>query len=87
MQGLEGELGTLHEFKDTKQIREENLAREMTRFKQLKRQLENLKQEGQDEMEAMKKKIDEPNDKELKDFERTAQSNAEKNISEIERNI
>ena len=33
MQGLEGELGTLHEFKDTKQIREENLAREMTRFK------------------------------------------------------
>ena len=87
MQGLEGELGTLHEFKDTKQIREENLAREMTRFKQLKRQLENLKQEGQDEMEAMKKKIDERNDKELKDFERTAQSNAEKNISEIERNI
>ena len=38
-------------------------------------------------MEAMKKKIDERNDKELKDFERTAQSNAEKNISEIERNI
>ena len=53
----------------------------------MKRQLENLKQEGQDEMEAMKKKIDERNDKELKDFERTAQSNAEKNISEIERNI
>lgn len=44
----------------------------MKRFKQLKRQLENLKQEGQDEMEAMKKKIDERNDKELKDFERTA---------------
>lgn len=33
MQGLEGELGTLHEFKDTKQIREENLSREMKRFK------------------------------------------------------
>lgn len=38
-------------------------------------------------MEAMKKKIGERNDKELKDFERTAQNNAEKNISEIERNI
>lgn len=72
MQNLEGELGTLHEFKDTKQRREEDLSREMKRFKALKRQLENLKQEGQDEMEAMKKKIDERNDKELKDFERTA---------------
>lgn len=37
MHNLEGELGTLHEFKDTKQIREENLSREMKRFKQLKR--------------------------------------------------
>ena len=35
----------------------------------------------------MKKKIDERNERELKDFERNAQSNAEKNISEIERNI
>lgn len=87
MHGLEGELTTLHDFKDTKQIREENLSREMKRFKGLKRQLENLKQEGQDEMESMKKKIDERNEKQLKDFERTAQSNAEKNISEIERNI
>ena len=87
MQNLEGELGTLHDFKDTKQIREENLSREMKRFKQLKRQLENLKQEGQAEMESMKRKIDERNEKKLKDFERTAQSDAEKNISEIERNI
>ena len=47
MQGLEGELGTLHEFKDTKAVREENLNREMKRFKGLKRQLENLKHEGQ----------------------------------------
>lgn len=38
-------------------------------------------------MENMKKKIDERNERELKDFERKAQSNAEKNISEIERNI
>jgi hypothetical protein len=37
MQGLEGELGTLHDFKDTKALREENLTREMKRFKQLKR--------------------------------------------------
>jgi|TARA_B110000305_G_C19113003_1_gene480627 hypothetical protein len=35
----------------------------MKRFKGLKRQLENLKQEGQDEMESMKKKIDERNEK------------------------
>ena len=38
-------------------------------------------------MESMKRKIDERNEKTLKDFERTAQSDAEKNISEIERNI
>lgn len=37
MKGLEDDLGTLHEFKDTKAAREENLAREMKRFKQLKR--------------------------------------------------
>ena len=45
MQNLEGELGTLHEFKDTKQRREEDLSREMKRFKALKRQLENLMSE------------------------------------------
>lgn len=43
MQGLEGQLGNLHEFKDTKQQREENLAREMNRFKRLRKELENLK--------------------------------------------
>lgn len=50
-------------------------------------ELDKLKRDGEVEMENMKRKIDERNDKELKDFEMTAQSNAEKNISEIERNI
>jgi len=80
-------LDKLHSFKDTKTIREENLAREVTRYKALSMELDKLKRDGEVEMESMKRKIDERNDKELKDFEMTAQSNAEKSISEIERNI
>lgn len=87
IKNLEVSLDKLHSFKDTKTIREENLAREVTRYKALSMELDKLKRDGEVEMENMKRKIDERNDKELKDFEMTAQSNAEKNISEIERNI
>lgn len=38
-------------------------------------------------MEIQKKKIEDNYAKELEDFKATAQSDAEKNISEIERNI
>lgn len=62
----------LHSFKDTKTIREENLAREVTRYKALSMELDKLKRDGEVEMENMKRKIDERNDKELKDFEMTA---------------
>ena len=72
MQGLEENLSTLHQYKDTKQIREENLEREERRYKSLRQELEKLKRDGDVEMENMKKKIDERNAKELKDFEMTA---------------
>lgn len=65
-------LDKLNTFKDTKTIREENLAREVSRYKALSQELDKLKHEGEIEMENMKRKIDERNDKELKDFEMTA---------------
>ena len=53
----------------------------------LKRELEMLKRNGKAEMEFQKKKLQENYEKALKDLSANAQSDAEKNISEIERNI
>lgn len=69
---MEVSLDKLNTFKDTKTIREENLAREVSRYKALSEELEDLKKKGEIEMENMKRKIDEKNDKKLKDFEMTA---------------
>jgi hypothetical protein len=53
----------------------------------LKMKLDSLKRNGQAEMEAQKKRIEDDFAKKLEDFKAQAQSDAEKNISEIERNI
>jgi len=58
METLDSNLNTLNQFKDTKQIREENLKKESQRVEQLKRQLDLLKKNGKLEMEAQKKKIE-----------------------------
>lgn len=87
MHKLDGNLGVLNKFKDEKTIREENLDRESKRFERLKRELDFLKRNGKNEQEAMKKKIEENYAQNLEDFQAKAQSDAEKNISEIECNI
>lgn len=58
METLDSNLNTLNQFKDTKQIREENLKKESQRVEQLKRQLDLLKKNGKLEMETQKKKIE-----------------------------
>ena len=58
METLDSNLNTLNQFKDTKQIREENLKKESQRVEQLKRQLDTLKKNGKLEMETQKKKIE-----------------------------
>lgn len=87
METLDNNLDTLHQFKDTKQLREETLKAELHRFESLKRQLNELKSVGKIEMEQQKKKIQDAYDQSLKDLKLKAVSDAEKNISEIERNI
>ena len=59
MQALDSNLEVLNNFKDSKQIREENLKRESKRYEMLKRELEMLKRNGKAEMEFQKKKLQE----------------------------
>ena len=87
MTTLDSNLGTLNQFKDTKQMRIESLKNEENRYQMLKMKLDALKRNGQSEMEAQKKRIEDDFAKKLEDFKAQAQSDAEKNISEIERNI
>ena len=87
MEDLDQNLNVLNQFKDTKTIREENLQRESQRYERLKRELEMLKRNGKIEMQEQKKKIQANYDKNLEDYKAKAQNDAEKNISEIERNI
>jgi hypothetical protein len=87
MDTLDSNLETLNHFKDTKALREENLKKEGERFQRLKHKLDDLKKEGKEQMELQKKKIEDTYAKNLEDFKAKAQSDAEKNISEIERNI
>ena len=68
-------------------MRIESLKNEENRYQMLKMKLDALKRNGQSEMEAQKKRIEDDFAKKLEDFKAQAQSDAEKNISEIERNI
>ena len=58
MATLDSNLETLNEFKDTKQIRAETLAKEREKYKRLKQQLDELKRNGKEEMELQQKKIE-----------------------------
>ena len=87
MDTLDSNIDTLNQFKDTKAIREENLRKEGDIYQRLKHELERLKKDGKEQMELQKKKIEDTYAKNLEDFKAKAQNDAEKNISEIERNI
>lgn len=84
---LDQNLNTLEQFKDTEQQRNENLRKEEQRYQMLLEQLENLKRSGEAEMEAQKKKINDGYEQTFLEYKEKANRDAEKNISEIERNI
>jgi hypothetical protein len=65
---LDSNLGTLNQFKDTKQIRQESLKNEENRYQMLKMKLDTLKRNGHAEMEAQKKRIEDDFAKKLEDF-------------------
>ena len=87
MDTLDTNIDTLNQFKDTKALREDNLRKEGERYQRLKHELDRLKKDGKEQMEHQKKKIEDTYAKNLEDFKAKAQNDAEKNISEIERNI
>lgn len=84
---MSSNLNNLNQFKDTKTIREEKLKAEEQRYYRLVTEIETLKRNGKKEKEAMKLKIIEAHNQSIRDFQAKAQTDAEKNISEIERNI
>ena len=87
MEALDKDLGVLNNFTDAKPTREETLARECKRYEALQRELQTLKRDGKIEMEKQKAKLIERHNLNLKSLKDKAQDDAEKNISEIERNI
>jgi hypothetical protein len=72
MTTLDSNLGTLNQFKDTKQMRIESLKNEENRYQMLKMKLDALKRNGQSEMEAQKKRIEDDFAKKLEDFKAQA---------------
>ena len=87
MENLDGDLSVLNNFTDAKPTREETLAIECKRYETLQRELQTLKRNGKFEMDAQKAKLVERHHLNLKSLKDKAQDDAEKNISEIERNI
>lgn len=63
------------------------MRKEEQRYQMLLEQLENLKRSGEAEMEAQKKKINDGYEQTFLEYKEKANRDAEKNISEIERNI
>lgn len=84
---LDDNLNVLHQFKDTKLTRQEELERQFKRYENLKRTLIHLKRNGQREMDEQRQKLIEEQEKAMKELKDKAQEDAVKNISEIERNI
>lgn len=87
MQQLNTNLHVLKVFKNTKEQREAELENERMRFDSLKKELEDLKQQGKIEMAKQKERIEDQYNKFFVEFKKKASSDAEKNISAIERNI
>ena len=87
MTTLDSNLDVLNNFKDTKTTREDNLNKQAQRCDRLHRELDALKKNGKVEMEHEKRKLNDRYEKTYAEFAEKAKSDAEKDISEIERNI
>ncbi len=80
-------MDVLKEFEANKEWHERETARWQQHYDQLTEQLAALKEQHRVEQMRQKQRIEEQYNKFLEDFKTKAQSDAEKNISEIERNI
>lgn len=77
----------LDNFKKNHRQKEDELEAERMRYEMLQKQLQQLKEQGRIEQVRLKQRIEDQYSKFLEDFKKRAQTEAEKNISEIERNI
>ena len=63
------------------------ITNEESRFKMLLRQMAEVEAQGAEDIEKQKQRINNQYFKELEEYQKEAQNKAERNISEIERNI
>lgn len=75
------------EFENSRLVKEKELENEENRYKMLLKQLAEVKEQGKEDLERQKQRINAQYAQFLEDFKKNAQTKAEKNISEIERNI
>lgn len=84
---LSEDLHKLQHFKNTYTQNQALLDAEKKRSHDLKRELERVRVEGKNEQEALKKRIEDRFQRQIEEYHKKAQSDAERNISDIERNI
>jgi len=84
---LSEDLSKLQHFKNTYTQNQALLDAEKKRSHDLKRELERVRVEGKNEQEALKKRIEDRFQRQIEEYHKKAQSDAERNISDIERNI
>lgn len=77
----------LLEFKNTRLVKERQLENEEKRYKALLSQLLHVEKQGKEDLERQEQRIKQQYAQFLEDFKQNVQTKAEKNISEIERNI
>lgn len=87
MISLSEDLSKLQHFKNTYTQNQALLDAEKKRSHDLKRELERVRVEGKNEQEALKKRIEDRFQRQIEEYHKKAQSDAERNISDIERNI
>ena len=75
------------EFENSKLIKEKELENEENRYKMLLRQLTEVKEQGKEDLERQRQRINAQYAQFLEDFKKNAQTKAEEKISGIERNI
>ena len=87
MDKLTHDINVITHFKNTRRQNQDALDQEIFRYNDLCAELERVKKEGESDLVALAKRIDDNFEKQINVYQKKAQSDAERNISEIERNI
>ena len=84
---LTEDLTKLQHFKNTYTQNQALLDAERNRSHELRKELERVREDGQKDLLALQKRIQDRFERQIDEYHKKAQSDAERNISDIERNI